>query len=100
MVEHNHPARLFEVLTSLPNPCILEQQLKQEGLELIETNIPSEPLMPLAEYLNKEGPFDINYCKCDSTWAFADEEELAAGLKWWRSMLDRSEADAFMATQE
>ena len=59
---------------------------------------PDESLMPLDKYLDKEGPFSIDYRKCDSTWALADEEELNAGLEWWRKQIDEGKADEYLET--
>ena len=40
------------------------------------------------------------YRNCDSTWALATAEELAAGLDWWQSILNSGEADTYLKDRE
>ncbi len=63
-------------------------------------DVADETLMPKAQYLDINAPFEQLYRNCDSTWAAASEEELEAGLAWWRTMIEEGKAEAFLASRE
>ena len=46
------------------------------------------------------GPFNESFRKSDSTWTLATEEELKAGLDWWKRMIDTGKAEAILEEQE
>ena len=74
--------------------------LKEAGFQRVETFIPPEPLVRLDMYLDIEGPFSSTFRAADSTWALADEQELADGLAWLRAKIDAGEAEAWLAERE
>ena len=67
---------------------------------MVAVDIPEDPLVQLDAYLELEGPFSEQFRNSDSTWSLATEQELEAGLEWWRGMLDRGEAEGWLADRE
>ena len=69
-----------------PSIEMFKNMLANAGLEMVEVDIPEDPLVQLDAYLELEGPFSEQFRNSDSTWALATEEELEAGLQWWRGI--------------
>lgn len=77
----NGAARVAERMTPLP---VFKKQIEKAGLTLASVDVPQEPLIPLKAYLDINAPFSENFRKSDSTWTLATEDELKAGLDWWK----------------
>ena len=75
-------------------------QLEAAGLTGVTWDVPDVPLMSLEAYGDIQGPFSKVFRDGDSTWSAATEEELEAGLAWWKSVVDAGEAEAFLAERE
>jgi len=61
-------------------------------MEVVKTDIPSQPLIEESFYLDIEGPTKDVFRNGDSTWSKATAEELEAGLAWWKTMLAEGKA--------
>ena len=59
--------------TAIP---MFEQQLAESGLNLVNVDVPEEPLMKLDLYLDVNGPFNEVFRKSDSKFSLASEKEL------------------------
>jgi len=89
----NAASRCAERMTPLP---VFEAQLETAGLSFINSEASDELLIPEEVYWDANGPFDENYRKSDSTWTLASEEELQAGLKWWKRMIENGQAEKIL----
>lgn len=94
------PKAVAMVAARFASSALFESQLTQAGLQLKSTDVPAEPLIPLEWYADTNGPLNEVYRNCDSTWALATAEELAAGLDWWQSILNSGEADTYLKDRE
>ena len=59
----------------------------------MQNDIPEEPLYPRQMLTDANGPFSESFRKSDSTWTLASEDELKAGLDWWKRMIDNGKAE-------
>jgi ubiquinone/menaquinone biosynthesis C-methylase UbiE len=83
-----------------PSLPLLQRQLATADLAMTALDVPAAPLVRLDAYLNIEGPFSEVYRAADSTWALASDEELAAGLAWWRTEIEAGRAQTFLQERE
>jgi ubiquinone/menaquinone biosynthesis C-methylase UbiE len=75
-------------------------QMEAAGLADITWDVPDVPLMAPAAYADINGPLSKVFRDGDSTWSAASEEELEAGLAWWKGELDAGRGEAFLAERE
>jgi len=79
----------------------MHQAMKDLGFEIQLSESPSEPLMALEMYRDTQGPFKEGFRSGDSTWSLATEQELADGLKWYRStVIEKDLAAEYMRKRE
>jgi ubiquinone/menaquinone biosynthesis C-methylase UbiE len=79
---------------------VFTAQLEAAGLTGVTWDVPDVPLMAPDAYADIQGPFSKVFRDGDSTWSAATEEELAAGLAWWKAEIAAGRAKAFFAERE
>ena len=89
--------RVAERMTPLP---VFQEQLQRAGLAFLKNDLPEEPLYPRNCLFDVNAPFSESFRKSDSTWTLASEDELKAGLDWWKRMIDEGKAEKILEEQE
>ena len=84
-------------MTAIP---VFEQQIMQAGMDIIDINVPADPLMSKELYLDINAPFEEKFRNSDSTWSLATEHELTSGIAWWKRMVDTGKAAKALETAE
>jgi len=95
------PQAAAKVSAHFPGEPLIRKYLHRSGFSHdVHIELEMEPLMHKKLYYDIEGPFNDTFRKGDSTWALSHEEELQAGLDWWRSQIDAGKAEDFLKARE
>ncbi|MFO0617077.1 MAG: class I SAM-dependent methyltransferase [Polyangiaceae bacterium] len=78
----------------------LRELLEELGFEVGEEIVPLGERFSGPDYLDPRGPLEKSFRDSDSLWALATPEELDRGLAELRAMIERGEAEAFVAQRD
>lgn len=81
----NAVSRVSERMTAIP---VFERQLMEAGLNVMDIHVPEESLVHKDLYLDANAPFNETFRNSDSAWSLATDEELQAGLSWWKRSVE------------